>query len=228
MHKDELAKFLLSRFTTGERAAAIVGDLMEICPGHLKFWHAVAVTASALSRRAGIGVLAAAGAGLLVRRAYFLTLKASNPIHGIAACCIVSMMLLTLVAAYSAVRRGAVDPVTKTASALCLLASAGAFLRLVAWVPPVCAAAAVLLIVVLLNTTQGRKALLSILLAGSAGLGASYASWRLLVSFANPVRHSAIAQSGCIVLLPAVSVAAVLSWSYLTPVSLPGSAVQRT
>lgn len=222
MRKDEFAKFLLSRFTTGERATAIVGDLIETHTGALHFWYDVALTAAALSMRASAGILAAMGAEFLVRWSYGWSWKAANPISVSTGFFAVCMMLLTLIAVYSAVRRGPIDPVTKAAGSLCFFASTGVFLRLIAWVPLMCGVSIAVIATALLFTAQGRQTLLTILSAGAAVFGTTYVIWLLLpLHPGQPPRPYILFM--LFVLMPSVSVAAALSWTRRTPVSLPDS-----
>jgi len=46
MRRAPLAEFLLSRFTTREHAAAMVGDLIEIAPRPIAFWLAPATSSA--------------------------------------------------------------------------------------------------------------------------------------------------------------------------------------
>jgi hypothetical protein len=227
VRKDEFAKFVLSRFTTGERAAAIVGDLIEGSTGELNFWHDVALTAFALSMRASAGLLAAMGAEFLVRWSYGWSLKAANPISASTGFFVACMMILTLIAVYSAVRWGLIDPVTKAAGALWFFASAGVFLRQIAWVPLISGASIAAIVIALLCTAQGKQALLTILSAGAAVLGATYVIWLLL----SPILDSGQRPHSYILfmlflLTPAASVAASMSWIRRTQLSLSDSAVR--
>ena len=212
VHRAELAEFLLSRVTTRGHAAAIVGDLMEIHPGQSGFWRAALLTAAALSRRAGIAVLAATAAEVAMRFAYFLSWKGSSRIEGPEAFCAGCMLVLTLVGVYSAVRRGFTDPVTETAGGLWCLSCAAVFLRSIAWVPLPCALSAEVLFLLLLASKRGRVPALGVLAAGAAAVGGMYASWWLLGSLVHADRWI-----GFIVLLAttvaaSVCVAAALSW----------------
>jgi hypothetical protein len=132
MHNARVAEFFLSRLTTRDEAGAIVGDLMEVSPGPLSFWFAVARIAAAFLMRPAFAIVVTIVSGHLIRPG-LAQWNAMTKVTGMGAFCVVCAVLMSMIAVYSAVRRGPLDPVTKTAGALGLVASAALTLRQSTW-----------------------------------------------------------------------------------------------
>ena len=180
MHRIECAEFLLSRFTTHERATAIAGDLTELESTSFGFWCAVSHTAIALSTRFWLGVFVSSAAYVFAQRVAALSWGEGNSITGLAGLFTACMLLFSMIAAYSAVRLGLTDPVTKSAAAISSFSFIAVLFRGITWVPVASGVLTVLFIFALLLFAQGRKALLSILLAGAASFLGLWATWQLI------------------------------------------------
>jgi hypothetical protein len=214
MHRTDFAEFLLSRFTTRECAATIVGDLMEIDSSPFRFWSSLSRITIALFARSWLAVLAAAGGYSL---ALYLPGWGAGPISGFSRFFLPWMMLLSMIAVYSAVRRGLKDLVTGVATAMLALSIVAVLLRSVSWVPVACGLFAVLFAVVLTITAQGRKTLLSIILAVIAAIGGGWMVWQLAGVF-DPRQESALGRE-LVIMASAASIALALPPS---PSGIPG------
>ncbi len=224
MLNTRVAEFLLSRFTTRERATAIIGDLMEISPGPIPFWLAVAHTMARFATRPAAGVFAGVITAKLLRELYVSTVKAPSRPPEIETFFVIAGLLLGMIAGCSAVRRGPLDPVTKIAAALCAFASAAVLLRLRTPGLLVCGVAFELLLIGLLFSARTRHAALRILAAAACAAAASYTSWKLLEPVA---RHAAPPWPLWFIALqvfaPAVAVGVALSWRRsASPTSVAG------
>jgi len=214
MRRAPLAEFLLSRFTTREHAAAMVGDLMEIAPRPMPFWLAVLHTAAKFSVNPAGGVLAgAAAAWLLVRFLYPLAIT-TRP-SDLAVLFALCGTLFGMVAASSIVRRGPFDLVTTTSAALCAIASTGIFLH---FSTPALVITTVIVEILLLGSlfdARARSAVGRILAAAVCAVAASYLAWNLLIRptitprrYTRPVWFPLAVQF----LLPAAASCFALSW----------------
>lgn len=122
MPKEYVAERLLALFTSHDRAAVMVGDLLELYGGHATFWLAVLRTTWALSWRLGLGFL------LAVSTEFYCLLVVNNwaarPPHGVDGTAILSGWCFTLFAAgavFSLVRFGVFDTLSRVLIALALL-----------------------------------------------------------------------------------------------------------
>ena len=106
MRRVEVSERLLSLFTTRERAAAIIGDLLEAGSSHLGFWFAVARIAFALAWRSGLGIVAAAAAQYLMMWAVNWSARAPHPISQTAGRFGLCAWFWAMAAAFSLVRFG--------------------------------------------------------------------------------------------------------------------------
>ena len=173
MHRAPLAEFLLSRFTTRERAAAIFGDLMEIAPRPIAFWLAVIHTAAKFAVTPLAGVLAGtATAWLLVRGVYPWGITPPA----------LAGTLFGMIAASSGVRRGPFDLVTTISATLCAIASAGTFLHSSTPALVITTVVTAILLLGSLVDSRARSAVGRILAAAVCAIVASFIVWKLLVS----------------------------------------------
>ena len=123
MLRAHISERLLALFTPRERAAVIVGDLLELHGKRSAFWLAVAQTTWALSWRTGLGFLLAACAEFY---ALFVVCNwAAHPPHGVDSAAVFSgwcFALFTTGAVFSSVRFGVFDATSRLPIALALLA----------------------------------------------------------------------------------------------------------
>jgi hypothetical protein len=161
MLKGCISERLLAFFTTRERAAAIVGDLLELHSGPLGFWFAVMRTTWALSWRFGLGFLLAAPAE-------YFCLFYPKPTHGVDRIAVLSGWCFALFAAsalFSLVRFAASDAITRLSAALALLAGLDLFFWWVPFMRPTIAAMVVIVALVSCLRRRGRAALRRLLCA---------------------------------------------------------------
>jgi hypothetical protein len=212
MRNTRFAEFLLSRFTTREHAAAIVGDLLEIAPGPLPFWLAVLHTVARFAARPAAGVLAGVISAWLLRWFYVITFHgASGRPRDIEALFLFAGLLLGTIAGCSAVARGVFDPVTKISAALCAIASVPVVRSGHTPEVVVCGVAFELLLIGALVSNRTRPAVLRILAAAGCAVGTSYAAWKLLEPVARPY-HWPFWFIALQFLAPTVAVAVALAW----------------
>jgi hypothetical protein len=185
MPSARISERLLALFTTRERAAAIVGDLLELHLRPAAFWSAVLRTAWALSWRVGFGLLLAAVAEFYVFGQ--VANWAARPPHGVdqlaslsGFCC----ALFTAGALFSLVRFGPSAAIARLSAALALLTGLHLFFWWMPFVRPACAAMAALVVLLACLTRQGRLAslrLLGAMVAASAPvIAASYVVGRVV------------------------------------------------
>jgi hypothetical protein len=155
-----ISERLLSFFVSRDRAAAIVGDLLELHCGRLEFWLAVSRTTWTLSWRLGLGFLLAAAAELY---AFFVVNNwAARPPHGVDGTAIFSGWCFALFGAgavFSIIRFGVFDAISRLPIVLAVLTGLDAFFW---WMPLMrltSVATAVLVVVLSCLTRQGRLAL---------------------------------------------------------------------
>jgi hypothetical protein len=179
MHRTKVAEFFLSRLTTADHAGAIVGDLLEISPGPLNFWSAVARIAAAFLKRPALAIVVTTVSGHLIRSG-LAQWNAMTKVSAVGAFCLVCAVLMSMITVYSGIRRGLLDPVTKTAGALGLIASVALSVWQSMWGTGFCGVVALAFVVALLRARSYRKSLLWILAAGVCAIGGSYVAWWLL------------------------------------------------
>lgn len=125
MPRAKIAERLLALFTTRERAAAAVGDLLELHGGRAAFWRAVVRTTCELSWRFGLGLLAA-----LLVVCFWDFFFSSTPDHLLDQMLVFRVACWTVLAAgavFSSVRFGVFDPISRLAIALALLTGSDLF-----------------------------------------------------------------------------------------------------
>lgn len=180
MLRARIAERLLALMVPRQRAAAMVGDLLELHGKPGMFWLAVASTAWAMGWRMGstVGVMALTEYGCFIALAEW----GARPPHGIDPLAVLSGWCLLFLAAatlYSTVHLGPRNGTARIAGALTFLSALDAFLW---WMPPARAAArAGVLIVFFLAafTREGRDALTRVVtgmaVAALPVLGAGFA-----------------------------------------------------
>jgi hypothetical protein len=166
MLRAKIAERLLALFTARGRAAAIVGDLLELHGGRAAFGLAVVRTTCELSWRFGLGFVVAAAAEFCCL--VYVGNWAARPPHGMdrvaafsAWCC----ALLTACALFALIRFGVFDGIGKLAVALALLIGLDLLFWWAPYVRPASGAMAALVILLACRTRPGRHALLRLLLA---------------------------------------------------------------
>jgi hypothetical protein len=210
MHRAPLAEFLLSRFTTRESAAAIIGDLLEIAPRRIAFWLAVLHTAAKFAVTPLAGVLAStATAWLLVFDVYP---RGMWPLD-------LAGMSFGIIAAYSGVRRGPFDLDTAISATLCALVSAGIFLHSSIPALVTTGVVTVTLLVGSLADSRARSAVARILAAAVGAIVTMFVVYKLLTGPTTPahLRPPVWLPMGVLFLIPAAVTGFVLSWSRPTP-----------
>jgi len=163
MPRAYFAERLLALFTTRERAAAIVGDLLELHCGPAGFWLAVIRTTWALSWRFALGFLLAAAAEFCT---FFYVSPWFARLHGTDPLAELSGLLFTLFAAgtvFSLVRFGTSDAITRLGAALALLAGLDYCFWRMPLMRPATLAMMALVILLSCRTRLGRFALLRLL-----------------------------------------------------------------
>jgi hypothetical protein len=214
MRRAPLAEFLLSRFTTREHAAAMVGDLIEIAPRPIAFWLAVLHTAAKFAVTPVGAVLAGAAAAWLLVRCLYPLAMTGRPAE-LTVLFALSGTLFGMIAACSSVRRGLFDPATATSAALCAIASVGILLHFSTLALVITTVVAELLLLGSLFHSRGRAAVGRTLAAAVCAIAASYLTWKLLVwPIAKPPNHrpSVWFPVAVQLLIPAAACSFALAW----------------
>jgi hypothetical protein len=174
MPKVKVAEILLSLFVRRERAASIVGDLLEFSDGPEAYWWAVFRTLFGFSWRFGLMGVGMAAIELVIRQVFDqISPIPHRPGHTAALldCCSVWLIVIAFA---SASRFGRREPLTWLSLSVWLLAAVGDCSLHVPYVAPVCAILAVATMVTASSTASGRRALWGILVGlMAAGAGAA-------------------------------------------------------
>lgn len=173
MPRVELSERLLSIFTTRERAASIVGDFLEADSRPIAYWRAVLRTVIGLSWRLELGIAFAVAIELFLFLAVNRSATAAHPMGPPASFFALFMAPLAMAAAFSAIRFGPTELLTRLSSALAIFAAAGFFLRWAPLVTPACGCMIAALVVVSSFMLQARKALRRIFAASIAGVSST-------------------------------------------------------
>jgi hypothetical protein len=179
MHNGPAAEWIVGRWTSKERAAAIVGDLLEIDrqKGPARFWFAIVGTVFWLAWRRCVAFVAAFYAANWALSAFIMALHGVHAQHAIddsfwmpAFDLLTSVgALLWFVLMYAAIRYGLKDHLAQLAVAWTALASALVYLWWRPVVLAVCLALAISVLVLSILDLQRRRAaaiLLTVLLVG--------------------------------------------------------------
>jgi hypothetical protein len=195
MHNASIAEWILCRLTSKERAASMVGDLVEIGErkGSLWFWFSLAGVALSLFWRRPVAFVAALFAGTWLPYG-FMAIRAAtvHDWHLELAWMPVFVILIPVgralcaVLLYAAIRYGVQDRATQMAFAWTVLVSAMCCFWWLPAVPGMCIAAALFLAFASILKSNLRKDALVILVSvtvGSAGWSMESISVRLYARF---------------------------------------------
>jgi hypothetical protein len=217
----KLSERLLSLFTTRERAAAIIGDLLEAGSNSIGFWFAVARIVLALSWRVGLGVVGAAIAEQFMIEAVNWSARAPHPIRPIGSCFGVCATLVAMTAAFSLIRFGPTEPITKLSVPFALFSGVGVCFRWVPFVVPGCGIMAYTLTLISMLSGEGRRSLqyivLAVITSGAVGFPTAYALAAIDLSHSHGYADGVSTWVGvgylAFLLLNAIAAAAVMSRS---------------
>ena len=181
MHSASIAEWIVGRFTSEKRAAAIVGDLLELKPqkGIFWFWLSLARVVLAHAWRRPLAFLAAFYAGAWALGAFQMAIFGIHAQHRppehpwipvfIVLSAADTFLLLLLV--YAAIRYGFRDRVTQFALALTGLATAIIYYW---WLPAIliaCIALSICVVVASILSSERRRAALVVLVVVVVGFG---------------------------------------------------------
>lgn len=132
--------------------------------------------AAAFLRRPAPAIIVTIGSGHLIRPglAHWNAMTKPTPMGVL---CVFGAVMMSMIAVYSAVRRGPSDPVTKTAGVLGLVSSAALSFWQSIWGTAICGLVAVALIAAFLGVPAYRRALLWVLAAGASAPVGLYIAW---------------------------------------------------
>ncbi|WP_035350140.1 hypothetical protein [Edaphobacter aggregans] len=196
MHSSSIAEWIVVRFTDKQRAASMVGDLLELEPhkGLLWFWLSLVRVVISLAWRRSLAFVVAPYAGLWILGKLAAVLRDTYLRHappgtwgvpGNLTLLPIAGAFFWMVLLYTAIRYGLRDRVTQLVLALAGLITAVVY----CWGQPivlaVCMALGICVLAVSIMRREYRKATMVLLVAASTGLG----GWILAGFLATKYQH---------------------------------------
>lgn len=174
MRSASFAEWILARFTTRERAASMIGDLLEAVPqkGKLWFWLSVARVLISLTWRRPLAYVVSYGVAFCWFRAFQFSVVGVHPMYRVPAIWIVPFRYVTLVSAcasagwaYTATRFGFRDLFVRYLIAVSVLTVAVTFFGRLPVVAYACGLLGVCGVIYSVTSAERRKGLLAVLIA---------------------------------------------------------------